>query len=122
MRRARFGLREAFGGAPDGGLPEDGEVAFAIGLKGDAVVRGPDRKAVVPAEREPPHPARAGQVIGVDDRFFAVIGPESDTRAVWSHPRRQVRTGREPQRFNSSRRSVRAISTWPGDAEVEPGT
>ena len=37
MRRARFGLREAFGGATVGGLPEDGEVALAIGLKRDAL-------------------------------------------------------------------------------------
>ena len=37
MRCARFGLREAFGGAAVDGLPEDGEVALAIGLKRDAL-------------------------------------------------------------------------------------
>ena len=83
MRCARFGSCEAFGGAPDGGLPEDGEVALAIGLKRDAVVRDPDRKAVLPSVRESLHPGRAGQVIDVDVRLCAVICPERDARAVW---------------------------------------
>ena len=83
MRGARIGRREAHGGASVDGLPEDGEIALAIGLKRDAVVRDPDRIAVLPSEREPLHAACAGQGVGVDDRLVAVIGPEGDARAVW---------------------------------------
>ena len=94
MRGARFGLGEALGGAADGRLP-DTKVPLAIGLKRNAVVPGPDRKAVVPSERESPHRARAGQVIGVDICLVAVIYPKGDVRAVWRHPRRYIGTGQE---------------------------
>ena len=49
---------------PIGRLPEYGGIALSIGLKRHAAaVGGPDREAVVPFEREPPHRARTGQLV-----------------------------------------------------------
>ena len=90
MRGARFGLGEAYGGATLDGLP-DGEVALAIGLKRNAVVRGPGRKPVVPSERESPHRARARQLKAVDGRLITIIYPEGDVGAVWRYSWRHVR-------------------------------
>jgi hypothetical protein len=80
---ASSGLRESFGGAADGRLPEDSEIPFAIGLIRDvAAIRGPDREAIVSAKRHPLHGLRAGNVVHPDVRLAAIIGSKDDSRTV----------------------------------------
>ena len=93
MRRARVGCCEALRRAAVGRLPPHGGIALAIGLKRHAqAVGGPDRKAVVPAESEPPGRARAGQVVDRDDCSFSIVVsnairlPSGDTRGNCTCP------------------------------------
>lgn len=90
MRHALLGLREPFrcSGAI-GGLPEDRRVAVAIRLERDARrVGGPERIAVLAAERQPPHRRRARQIVNPDHLLLAIVDAERNAGAVGRDTRR----------------------------------
>src|SRR5262245_46147066 len=100
MNHAGLALSHALRGTGSiGWLREAPGIPFAIRLKRDPPsIRGPHRKTVPAAEGQPPHRARAGELVNPHNRFLPVVGTESDAASVGRYPRVLVLiVGRELQ-------------------------
>src|SRR5215471_4174061 len=97
-----LGLRQARGRRRAiGTLPEDRQIALAVGLKRDTLtVRGPDGKPIVSFERELSGGLGAGQLVDPEVRALAVVGSNGDLSPVGRHTRRSVWPCRKLQRLH----------------------
>src|SRR5215468_10644513 len=86
-----------------GALPEDGQIAFAVGLKRYSLaVRGPDGITIRTADRELARSSRPANVVYPHVGVFALLTRKRNAFAIGGRSKKAIGSGRNVQRLNHS--------------------